>query len=31
MIEMHSVKVELPKSLIVYKYIEDQLKKILNR
>ena len=28
MIEVHSVKRKLPKSLIVYTYIEDQLKKI---
>ena len=28
MIEVHSMKREWPKSLIVYTYIEDQLKKI---
>ena len=28
MIEVHSVKPELPKSLIVYMYIEDQSKKM---
>ena len=27
-IEVHTVKHELPKSLIVYMYIEDQVKKI---
>ena len=28
MIEVHSVKPELPKPLIVYMYIEDQSKKM---
>ena len=28
MIEVHYVKPELPKTLIVYTYIEDQSKKI---